>query len=204
MILNDRQLLEIQAQSVNIGKRFIDSFIPNQVKEIGDKKCISYGLTSFGYDVRLATSIMMYKSAFYEGANPIDWNKDIDPLNFDESTLMHSFKVDELDYVVIPPHGYILGHSIETIAMPDNCSALCLTKSTYARAGILCNTTPLEPGWVGQITLEIANLTPRSARVYVNQGICQVQFFKGDRPNITYSDRAGKYMNQVNIVTPKG
>lgn len=156
------------------------------------RKVISSGLSSVGYDIRLAPVIRRFKTpgeAVETGSH-----SSIDPLNFDMETLVSS---QVADHFFIPPNGYVLGVSNERFCLPDDVAGICLTKSTYARCGLLCNTTPLEPGWQGYLTLELANLTPLPLKVYVNQGIAQVLFFRtSSRPRTTYSDRKGKYMDQ--------
>lgn len=200
MILND-----IQIERLAINNNMIHPFINHQVSEKNGKKCISAGLSSFGYDITLGRTFKAYNRAYSVHQNFDKWNLVVDPLQFNEEDLLETFVVpEELDYTVIPPHGYFLSHSNEYIKMPQNVNAICLTKSTYARVGIFLNTTPLEAGWEGIITLEIANLTDRPVRLYPSQGICQVQFFKGELPRTTYADRAGKYQNQRGITLPKG
>ena len=117
--------------------------------------------------------------------------------------MLETFTDGGRGYVIMPPHAYFLGHSVEYFKMPENVNAIILTKSTYARIGLFLNTTPLEADWEGIITLELANLTDRPIKVYVNQGIGQVQFFEGQRPEVSYADRKGKYMRQVGITLPR-
>lgn len=212
-ILNDRQIIAL-CEGVN--KPMIDPFVNHQVryKELSEaedpygtlqQKVISYGVTSFGYDITLASVFKAYNRAFAVHQSPDKWNLVVDPLDFNKADLLDTFIVPaDVGYTIIPPHGYYLGHSNETLHMPEDVSALLLTKSTYARIGLFCNTTPMEPGWEGQITLELANLTDRPIKLYIDQGIGQLQFFKGDRPNITYADRNGKYQGQTGITTPIG
>lgn len=173
--------------------------------DVKAEKIISYGLSSFGYDITLAREFKAYNRAYSVNQDSEKWHLLVDPLNFNEADLLETFIVRaDRNYAVIPPHGYFLGHSVEYIKMPRNINALCISKSTYARAGVLCNTTPIEAGWEGQITLEIANLTDRPVKLYVEQGICQLQFFKGEEPSVSYSDRKGKYQKQVGVTTPRG
>lgn len=198
MILND---IQIDAYATS-DLKMIDPYLPEQIREVDGKKIISMGLSSFGYDVSLANKFMFYNSAFSVHQPSDHWNIITDPLNFDADNLLETTTID--DYAILPPHGYVLGHTNEIINMPDDVNALLVTKSTYARVGVFCNTTPIEAGWCGQITLELANLTDRPVKLYVNQGIGQLQFFKGMRPKVTYADRNGKYMHQRGVVTPKG
>ncbi len=163
-------------------------FTKNQVtKYTGGSPLISFGLSSVGYDIRLAPTIKLFRATVNQTI--------IDPKNFSKS-LMTEYVVDGRGYFEIPPQGYVLGVSVERFEMPQDVAAICLTKSTYARCGLLCNTTPIEPGWTGFLTLELANLTQMPIRVYTGEGIAQVLFFKHDRPNVSYSDRKGKYMDQ--------
>lgn len=191
-LLNDRQ---IKDRCWGVDVPMVDPFVHGQVTHARGQKLISSGLSSVGYDIQLSSKIKMYQQ-FYRHEKCV-----IDPANF-HSELLRDFEVE--DHFEIPPHGYVLGVSKEKFNMPENVAGLCLTKSTYARAGLLCNTTPLEPGWVGYLTLELANLTPLPLRVYVNQGIAQVLFFQVDRPSVTYADRSGKYQNQPDVpVSPR-
>ena len=160
-------------------------------------RAISSGLSSVGYDIRLGSKIKMFRPTLYSTV--------VDPKNFKEAQLLEEYDVRGGGYEMsgaafgafdLPPHGYVLGVSMERFHMPDDVAAICLTKSTYARCGILLNTTPLEPGWTGYLTLEIANLTDLAIRVYTGEGIAQVMFFKHNRPDVTYGDRNGKYMDQ--------
>jgi dCTP deaminase len=162
---------------------------------------ISFGQSSFGYDIRLAdTGLDVFKNAFvYLGTV-------IDPKAFDvQQTLSH--RVVERDetgtFYMIPPRAYALGVSVETFQIPNNVLGICYCKSTYARCGLMVNTTPLEPGWRGQLVIEMANLTDLPMKVYANEGIAQVVFFEGDVPATTYADRSGKYQDQKGIVTAR-
>lgn len=200
MILNDFQI-----QHYVNSQQMLEPFTNCQVRTRGDQKVISYGLSSFGYDIMLGPTFKAYSSAYSVHQDHSKWNLVVDPLNFHAEDFLETIEVDpELGYVIIPPHGYFLGHSVEYIKMPEDVNALCISKSTYARVGIFCNTTPIEAGWEGQITLEIANLTDRPVRLYSNQGICQLQFFKGERPIVSYKDRAGKYQGQTGVTPARG
>lgn len=197
-------LADWEIKILAINKEMIEPFISEPTSEENDKKIISKGLSTFGYDITLGNVFKAYTSAYSAHQTSDKWSLIVDPLDFDTEHLLEEFTVTDSDHIVIPPHGYFLGYSNEYIKMPDNVSALCLTKSTYARVGILCNTTPLEAGWEGQITLEIANLIDRPVKLYINQGICQLQFFEGENPNTTYAEKKGKYQFQTGITTAKG
>lgn len=152
---------------------------------------ISYGLSSFGYDIRLADEFKIFTNVY---------STIVDPKNFDE----RSFITLKGDYCLIPPNSFILSRSYEYIKMPRNIFAICLGKSTYARCGLIVNVTPLEPGWEGYITVEISNTTPLPAKVYAKEGIAQLVFWEGgEQPELTYDDRKGKYHRQQGIQLPK-
>ena len=127
-------------------------------------------------------------------------NAIVDPKNFDES----SFVERKTDVCIIPPNSFALCRTVEYFKIPDDVLVICLGKSTYARCGLIVNVTPLEPGWEGQVTLEISNTTPLPAKVYANEGICQFLFYKGDSPcEVTYAARSGKYMGQRGVTLPR-
>lgn len=160
---------------------------------------ISYGLSSCGYDIRLGGEVWHYKNT---SGLPVDPKKmrDKDHRNKVFDRCMLNFG----DQVIIPPGGYVLGTSIEWFNMPDNVCALALGKSTYARVGISCNITPLEPGWKGNLTIEIENANPSSAVVYVGEGICQLVFYKLDEvPEKVYHQRSGRYQNQTGVTVAR-
>lgn len=151
---------------------------------------ISYGISSYGYDAVLAPRIKLFSNL--HGAV-------IDPKAMDE----RCFHDVEGDSFVIPPNSYALGHTVERFSIPNDVLVICLGKSTYARAGIIVNVTPLEPGWKGHVTLEISNATPLPARVYAHEGICQFVFLRGTLPERTYADRSGTYQGQSGITLPR-
>jgi dCTP deaminase len=165
----------------------IDPFVEGQ-KGNG---VISFGLSSYGYDIRVAD---MFK--IFTNVN----STVVDPKNFDPNAYV-DFKGG---VCVIPPNSFVLAHSVETMRMPRDVTGVVLCKSTYIRAGVLIPTTVLEAGWEGIITLEISNVTPLPARVYANEGIAQVLFFEGDEAcDVSYADRSGKYQNQHGVVLPR-
>jgi dCTP deaminase len=152
---------------------------------------ISYGLSSYGYDIRIADSFKIFTNVF---------NTVVDPKGFDA----RSFVDFQGDVCVIPPNSFALGRSIEYFRIPRNVMTICVGKSTYARCGIITNVTPFEPEWEGFVTLEISNTTPLPARIYANEGIAQVLFFESDETcAVSYADRQGKYQAQQGIVLPK-
>lgn len=152
---------------------------------------VSYGLSSYGYDARLADEFRIFTNV--ESAV-------VDPKNFSPK----SFVEKKTDVCTIPPNSFALARTIEYFRIPRDVIVICLGKSTYARCGIIVNVTPLEPEWEGHVTLEISNTTPLPARVYAKEGICQFLFLKGDSPpEVSYADRGGKYMRQTGVTLPR-
>ena len=152
---------------------------------------ISYGLSSYGYDIRIADSFKIFTNVF---------NTVVDPKAFDP----RSFVDFQGDTCVIPPNSFALGRSIEYFRIPRNVMTICVGKSTYARCGIITNVTPFEPEWEGFVTLEISNTTPLPARIYANEGIAQVLFFESDEDcSISYKDKQGKYQSQRGVTLPR-
>jgi dCTP deaminase len=165
----------------------IEPFVEKQVRE----GVISYGLSSYGYDLRVADEFKVFTDVY--GAI-------VDPKGF----APNSFVDFKTDVCVVPPNSFALARSIEYFRIPANVLTICLGKSTYARSGIVVNVTPFEPGWEGYVTLEISNTTPLPAKVYANEGLCQVLFFEGDEPcETTYADRKGKYQGQTGVTPPR-
>lgn len=152
---------------------------------------ISYGVSSYGYDARVADEFKIFTD--------VD-NAIVDPKNFNPN----SFVTRKTDVCIIPPNSFALAHTIEYFRIPRDILVVCLGKSTYARCGIIVNVTPLEPEWEGQVTIEISNTTPLPAKIYANEGICQFLFFQGSEPcEISYADKNGKYMGQTGVATPR-
>lgn len=189
MLQNDKWIITKAQQGM------IEPFNPECVRKTGDIPIISWGLGSFGYDVRLAShDFRLLKKVPGQIIDP----KDFDPQNLEQAKLHHG---DRGDYFVIPANSYGLGVSLETITMPHNVTALCIGKSTYSRVGVIANLTPLECSWQGKITLELSNSSSADVKVYSNEGIVQLLFFLGENCRTTYADRKGKYQNQGNEVT---
>jgi dCTP deaminase len=175
----------IREQAVHHG--MIEPFSEKQVS----KGCISYGLSSYGYDLRVSSEFKIFTNVN---------SAIIDPKAFDE----RSFVTVESESVIIPPNSFALARSIEYFRIPRDVLTICVGKSTYARCGIIVNVTPFEPEWEGYVTLEISNTTPLPAKVYANEGLCQILFFQSDEVcETSYADRSGKYQNQQGIVLPK-
>ena len=167
--------------------RMIEPFEEKQVRA----GTISYGLSSYGYDLRIADEFKIFTNVNSTIVDP----KSMDPAS------MVDFRGP---VAVIPPNSFALGRSVEYFRIPRNVITVCLGKSTYARCGIITNVTPFEPEWEGFVTLEISNTTPLPARVYANEGIAQVLFFESDEPcEISYKDKAGKYQAQQGITLPR-
>ena len=215
-IVSDQRELndEEKEKYANDNPRMITPFVPEQVKvnkhlhslaatgvavgflseDPADKfgtvveRIISYGLSSFGYDVRLSDEFKIFTNT---NATLID------PLDFDRKTYVEH----KGEFCIIPPHSYALGSTIETFNIPRDIMVICVGKSTYARCGAIVNTTPIEPGFKGNVVIEIFNATSLPLKVYANQGIAQFLFFKGNDCAVSYADRKGKYMNQTGVQT---
>jgi len=170
-----------------VEKKMIEPFTEGQVRN----GVISYGVSSYGYDIRVAGEFKIFTNVF--GAT-------VDPKQFDPKSM-----VDFVGEVcVIPPNSFALARTVEYFRIPRNVLTVCLGKSTYARCGIIVNVTPFEPEWEGYVTLEISNTTPLPAKIYANEGIAQVLFFEADEEcTISYADKKGKYQKQQSIVLPK-
>jgi dCTP deaminase len=152
---------------------------------------VSYGLSSYGYDARLAPEFRVFTNVH---------SAIVDPKHFSAS----SFVETEADVCIIPPNSFILSRTIEYFKVPRDVLVICLGKSTYARCGLIVNVTPLEPEWEGHVTLEISNTTPLPAKVYANEGVCQFIFLRGEAPcETSYADRDGKYQGQRGVTLPR-
>ena len=167
--------------------RMIEPFEDRQVR-VG---VVSYGLSSYGYDIRVADEFKVFTNIN---------NTVIDPKNFDP----RSFVDIKTDVCIVPPNSFALARTIEYFRIPRNVLTITMGKSTYARCGIITNVTPFEPEWEGHVTLEISNTTPLPAKIYANEGIAQVVFFEADDVcEVSYKDKAGKYQNQRGITLPR-
>lgn len=163
---------------------------PFEDKQISKEK-ISYGLSSYGYDIRVTDEYKIFTNVN---------NSIIDPKKFDENSFVN-FKGE---VCIVPANSFALARSVEYFKIPRNVLTICLGKSTYARCGIIVNVTPFEPEWEGHVTLEISNTTPLPAKIYSNEGLCQVLFFESDEEcEVSYKDKKGKYQNQTGITLPK-
>lgn len=167
--------------------KMIEPFIDGQVRE----GAISYGLSAYGYDIRVSDEFKVFTNIY---------SSVVDPKQFDEK----SFVEMKTDVCLIPPNSFALARTVEYFRIPRSTITLCVGKSTYARCGIIVNVTPFEPEWEGYVTLEISNTTPLPAKIYANEGIAQVLFFESDELcEVSYADKKGKYQKQVGITPPK-
>jgi len=167
--------------------KMIEPFVDGQVRS----GVISYGVSSYGYDVRVGDEFKVFTNVF---------NTVVDPKNFDPK----SFVDIKADVCIIPPNSFALASTIEYFRIPRDILTVCLGKSTYARCGIIVNVTPFEPEWEGHVTLEISNTTPLPAKIYANEGIAQVLFFQSDEVcAVSYKDKKGKYQAQRGVTLPK-
>ncbi|MGH7561310.1 MAG: dCTP deaminase [Gemmatimonadales bacterium] len=173
----------------------IEPFIEGQVREVDaqGRRVISYGVSSYGYDMRVAPEFKIFTNAL---------SAIVDPKEFDAK----SFVEVESDVCLVPPNSFALARSVEYFRIPRNVLTICVGKSTYARCGIITNVTPFEPEWEGHVTLEISNTTPLPAKIYANEGICQVLFFEADDDDVcetSYADKKGKYQAQRGVTLPR-
>ncbi|MDF1692152.1 MAG: dCTP deaminase [Zhongshania sp.] len=169
----------------------IEPFEPSQVRAQGGAKIISYGTSSYGYDVRCANEFKVFTNIY---------SATVDPKAFDEK----SFVDIKGDYCIIPPNSFALARTVEYFRIPRSVLTMCLGKSTYARCGIIVNVTPLEPEWEGHVTLEFSNTTTLPAKIYANEGVAQMLFFESDEVcEVSYKDRGGKYQGQTGVTLPK-
>ncbi len=169
----------------------IEPFEAEQVRNSPQGKAISYGTSSYGYDVRCSNEFKIFTNIN---------SAIVDPKNFDE----RSFVDVESDVCIIPPNSFALARTIEYFRIPRNVLTVCLGKSTYARCGIIVNVTPLEPEWEGHVTLEFSNTTSLPAKIYANEGVAQMLFFESDEScKVSYADRKGKYQGQQGVTLPK-
>ncbi|MBW8054384.1 MAG: dCTP deaminase [Nitrospira sp.] len=169
----------------------IEPFEPNQIKQNGNGRVVSFGTSSYGYDIRCSNEFKIFTNIN---------SAIVDPKQFDDT----SFVDFEGDVCIIPPNSFALARTVEYFRIPRNILTLCVGKSTYARCGIIVNVTPFEPEWEGYATLEFSNTTPLPAKMYANEGVAQVIFLEADEEcETSYKDRAGKYMRQIGVTLPK-
>lgn len=170
----------------------ITPYVHQNVRVMDGKQVVSFGLSSAGYDIRVADEFRVFSPVKNPG--PVD----VKAFNADALVDIRGPVCD------IPAHSYVLCRSLERFRMPDDVAATCVGKSTYARVGLIVNVTPLEPGWEGTLTLEISNSSPCPVRIYAGEGIAQLLFHKlGQRPRTTYAEKGGKYQGQIGVTPPK-
>ena len=172
---------------MSLEHKMIEPFVDGQIRA----DVVSYGLSSYGYDIRVADEFKVFTNVY---------NSLIDPKNFDP----RSFVDIKGDHCIVPPNSFALARTIEYFRIPRDVLTVCLGKSTYARCGIIVNVTPFEPEWEGYVTIEISNTTPLPAKIYANEGIAQVLFFQSDEPcERSYKDKKGKYQAQTGVTLPR-
>lgn len=188
-ILSDREIKELALE-----KGMIQPFHDRLVSEKDGRRLLSYGLSSYGYDIRLSPKQCLIFGRVQAG--------DCDPKEFDQDILkpVELLEDEKGEYFLLPPFGYCLGVAEEYIKLPKDVTVVAVGKSTYARSGIMANITPAEAAWNGHLTLEISNCTPLFNRIYANEGICQLLFFRGNECEVDYQMRKGKYQNQPHEV----
>lgn len=170
--------------------QMISPFEPGQVRSENDQRIVSYGTSSYGYDVRCSTEFKVFTNIY---------SSVVDPKQFDEKSFINV----DADVCVIPPNSFVLARTVEYFIIPRNVLTICLGKSTYARCGIIVNVTPLEPEWEGHVTLEFSNTTNLPARIYANEGVAQMLFLESDEVcETSYADRGGKYQGQTGVTLP--
>lgn len=183
MLKSDRWIIRMVNE-----RNMIEPFVKEQVRD----GVVSYGLSSYGYDIRVADEFKIFTNLNCTV---------VDPKYFDRKSFEH---IQTEDSILIPPNSFALARTVEYFRIPRNVLAICVGKSTYARCGIIVNVTPFEPEWEGYVTLEISNTTPLPARIYANEGIAQVIFLESDENcDLSYADRRGKYQRQAGITLPK-
>ena len=171
--------------------RMIEPFESGQVRETSAGRVISYGTSSYGYDVRCSDEFKVFTNIY---------SATVDPKSFDEK----SFVDLQNEVCIIPPNSFALARTVEYLRIPRSVLTICLGKSTYARCGIIVNVTPLEPEWEGHVTLEFSNTTNLPAKIYANEGVAQMLFFESDEIcETSYADRGGKYQGQTGVTLPK-
>lgn len=185
-IKNDRWIQQMAEEH-----GMIEPFEPKMVSKVAGEKIVSYGTSSYGYDVRCASEFKVFTNIN---------SAIVDPKNFDSQ----SFVDIQSDVCIIPPNSFALARTEEYFRIPRDVLTICLGKSTYARCGIIVNVTPLEPEWEGHVTLEFSNTTPLPAKIYAHEGVAQMLFLQSDEPcHTSYKDRKGKYQGQLGVTLPR-
>ena len=178
-------------RAMALADAMIEPFEANQVSSVEGRRIVSYGTSSYGYDIRCSREFKIFTNIN---------SAVVDPKAFDET----SFVEFEGDVCIIPPNSFALARTVEYFRIPRNILTICLGKSTYARCGIIVNVTPFEPEWEGYVTLEFSNTTPLPAKIYANEGVAQVIFFEANEEcEVSYKDRSGKYQGQTGVTLPR-
>lgn len=190
---------DIWIQQQAIENRIIDPFVPSLIREVDrdgvTNRVISYGQSSYGYDIRLSSNdFQIFRHIPGTVVDP----KNFSPANLEPAKLNSD---EQGDYFILPAHSYGLGVAVERLEVPDNVTVICIGKSTYARCGIIANLTPAEAGWRGHLTLEFSNSSSADTRIYANEGVVQLLFFEGEPCQVCYETRRGKYQGQEERVT---
>lgn len=196
MILNDREITRLAAAGM----------ITPFAEGMDRPGVISYGVTSFGYDMRVAdewVETVLHSDDIVDPKYP-------HPLTIRDESLYSDWHMNSrgwysrrLEHYLLKPGGFVLCRSVETFAIPEDVVGIVVGKSTYARCGLIVNCTPMEPGWSGELTIELHNASQHAIKVYANEGIAQVMFFRGERPAVTYADKHGKYQGQTGVTLPR-
>ena len=188
-VLSDKEICE-RCKNENM----ISPFVEKSVRKTDNTKVLSYGVSSYGYDVRVSNEFKVFTNIN---------SSIIDPKDFSENNFITK-KVKDGDCLILPPNSFALANTVETFKIPRDIVVICVGKSTYARCGIVVNVTPIEPEFEGQVVLEFSNTTTLPAKIYAGEGACQFLFFKGNTVcETSYKDRNGKYQNQTGITLPK-
>ncbi len=194
MFINVSVLSDFEIRERSNKNGMIQPFVEKLVRTDKNKNVLSYGLSSYGYDVRVSNEFKIFTNIN---------NSIIDPKNFSNESFVTK-TVKENEYVILPPNSFALANTVETFNIPKDIIVICVGKSTYARCGIIVNVTPIEPEFKGQVVLEFSNTTNLPVKLYANEGACQFVFFKADKVcETSYADRNGKYQNQQGITLPK-
>jgi dCTP deaminase len=190
-ILCDREIKElcVDKHGIPLDKPMMEPFVPHQVRIVDGKKIISYGLSSMGYDFRVGREFKIFTNIN---------STIVDPLDFDNNSFVDFVG----DVCIVPPNSFVLARTLEKFHIPDDILGVCTGKSTLARSGLSIMVTPLECGWSGYLTLEYANTTPLPVKLYAGMGGGQIMFYRGNRPEVTYRDRNGKYQDQTDQPVP--
>ena len=187
-------LCDAEIKTFALEQGMIEPFMDHLVNQDGQRRVLSYGLSSYGYDIRLSPKQCLIYGRIQEGVSD---PKDFNPQILSESELLEDEKGQ---YFLLPPYGYCLAVAEERLKLPQDVTVIAMGKSTYARSGIIANITPAEAGWEGYLTLEISNATGQFNRIYANEGIIQLLFLRGTPCEVSYQDRKGKYQNQAQEV----